>query len=51
MWPVRLLAERDAIITALDQANGIRSKAAELLGMGRTTLWRKMKQYDLDVTD
>jgi DNA-binding NtrC family response regulator len=44
-------AERDAIITALDQANGIRSKAAELLGMGRTTLWRKMKQYDLDVTD
>jgi two-component system response regulator HydG len=40
--------ERDAIRTALDQADGVRSRAAELLGMGRTTLWRKMKQYDLD---
>jgi two-component system response regulator HydG len=41
--------ERNAILTALDQAHGVRSKAAELLGMGRTTLWRKMKQYELDV--
>ncbi|HUF70956.1 MAG TPA: sigma-54 dependent transcriptional regulator [Longimicrobiales bacterium] len=40
--------ERDAIIAALEQADGVRSRAAELLGMGRTTLWRKMKQFGLD---
>jgi len=40
-------AERTAIRAALDQANGVRSRAAELLGMGRTTLWRKMRQHGL----
>jgi len=40
-------AERAAIIAALEQADGVRSRAAELLGMGRTTLWRKLRQYGL----
>jgi DNA-binding NtrC family response regulator len=39
--------ERDAIVTALATASGVRARAAELLGMGRTTLWRKMKLYGL----
>ncbi len=39
--------ERDAIVTALEQAEGNRARAAELLGMGRTTLWRKMRHYGL----
>jgi DNA-binding NtrC family response regulator len=43
--------ERAAIVAALEQAEGVRSRAAELLGMGRTTLWRKMKQYGLDGSD
>jgi two-component system response regulator AtoC len=44
---VALDDERGAIIAALEQAHGNRSRAAELLGMGRTTLWRKMKQHGI----
>ncbi len=40
--------ERASIRIALEEADGIRSRAAELLGMSRTTLWRKMKAYGLD---
>ncbi len=40
--------ERRLIIETLVKANGRRSKAAELLGWGRTTLWRKMRQYGLE---
>jgi len=43
--------ERAAIVDALERADGIRSRAAELLGMGRTTLWRKMKQYGLETDE
>jgi DNA-binding NtrC family response regulator len=39
--------ERDAIVAALAQTDGAISRAAELLGMGRTTLWRKLRQYGL----
>ena len=27
--------------------DGVRADAAELLGMSRTTLWRKMKEYGI----
>jgi DNA-binding NtrC family response regulator len=40
--------EREAIRQALDEAEGNRTRAAALLGMGRTTLWQKLKEYDLD---
>jgi two-component system response regulator HydG len=40
--------EKEAIQEALRQADGVRTRAAELLGMGRTTLWRKMKEYGLE---
>jgi DNA-binding NtrC family response regulator len=43
--------ERATIAAALEEARGNRTRAAELLGMGRTTLWRKMKLYELEVTD
>ena len=43
--------ERAAIVAALEEADGVRTRAAELLGMGRTTLWRKMKQYGLDAAN
>ena len=39
--------ERDTIVAALEQTDGVLTRAAELLGMGRTTLWRKLKQYGL----
>lgn len=40
--------EKARIEKALDEASGVKAKAAEVLGMGRTTLWRKMKQYGLE---
>lgn len=39
--------ERRMISEALLQSRGNRTKAAMLLGWGRSTLWRKMKQYHL----
>lgn len=39
--------ERVSIEAALAHAGGIVSRAAELLGMGRTTLWRKMRLFGL----
>jgi two-component system response regulator AtoC len=43
--------ERQIIVDALVKAKGRRSKAAGLLGWGRSTLWRKMKQYGIGATD
>jgi transcriptional regulator with PAS, ATPase and Fis domain len=40
-------AERESIRAALEEANGNRTKAAAALGMGRTTLWQKLKEYGL----
>jgi DNA-binding NtrC family response regulator len=39
--------EREAISTALQQVGGNRRKAAEMLGIGERTLYRKIKEYDL----
>jgi hypothetical protein len=44
-------AEREAIIKALDAASGNKSEAAELLGMGRTTLYRRLRLLGLDVSE
>jgi transcriptional regulator with PAS, ATPase and Fis domain len=47
--PVVPLAEleRQAIIRALEYTKGDRLSAANLLGIGRTTLYRKLKEYEL----
>ncbi len=39
--------ERKTIAEALRRTGGDRSRAAELLGIGRTTLYRKIKEYNL----
>jgi DNA-binding NtrC family response regulator len=39
--------ERQAIKHALQQTKGDRTEAALLLGIGRTTLYRKLKEYQL----
>lgn len=40
--------EKDLIIKALMESNYNKTKAASLLGMNRTTLWKKLKQYNID---
>lgn len=40
--------ERREIEAALREADGVRSRVAQRLGMSRTTLWRKMKKYGID---
>lgn len=40
-------AERAAIQEALEKTGGNRQEAAELLGIGRKTLYRKLKEYGL----
>ncbi len=41
--------ERQAILDALQYTKGDRAIAANLLGIGRTTLYRKLKEYQLAV--
>ncbi|MGI8990645.1 MAG: sigma-54 interaction domain-containing protein [Bryobacteraceae bacterium] len=40
--------EKRAIIRALEETKGDRGVAAHLLGIGRTTLYRKLKEYKLE---
>ena len=46
--PASLAAnERDAIVAALAASNGHRQRAAEILGIGVATLYRKLKRYKI----
>jgi two-component system response regulator HydG len=40
--------ERLAIVNAIQQLNGDKLQAARLLGIGKTTLYRKLKEYSLE---
>jgi two-component system, NtrC family, response regulator HydG len=40
--------ERQQIMQALEESGGNRSQAARTLGMSRTTLWKRLKEYGLD---
>jgi transcriptional regulator of acetoin/glycerol metabolism len=42
-------AERETIVTALQRCGGNRTDAARALGIGRTTLYRKMELHHIDV--
>jgi DNA-binding NtrC family response regulator len=41
-------AEQEAIHKALSETGGNRERAADLLGIGRKTLYRKLKQYGME---
>jgi DNA-binding NtrC family response regulator len=43
--------EKALIIKALENANQNKVEAAKLLGIGRTTLYDKIKKYNIDNTD
>jgi len=40
--------QRQMIIDALKTSQGKKSKAAQILGMSRSTLWRKIKAYQIE---
>jgi transcriptional regulator with PAS, ATPase and Fis domain len=42
-------AERKRILEALAATGGNQSKAAEILGISRVTLWKRLKAYDIQV--
>ncbi|ENM7901783.1 sigma-54-dependent Fis family transcriptional regulator, partial [Citrobacter freundii] len=42
--------EKEAIIHAARVTSGRVQEMSQLLNIGRTTLWRKMKQYDIDAS-
>jgi len=42
--------ERETIVTAIEHYNGRMSEVARRLGIGRSTLYRKIKDYGLDAT-
>ena len=46
-WGQHLISEPEKIMEALASCGGNRTKAAAILGMDRSTLWRKMKAYQL----
>ncbi|HSR43553.1 MAG TPA: sigma-54 dependent transcriptional regulator, partial [Longimicrobiales bacterium] len=41
--------EREAIVATLKDVDGNRRKAAEALGIGERTLYRKLREYDIDL--
>ena len=43
--------ERRAIVRTLRETNGDKATAAKLLGIGKTTLYRKLKQYNVPFTE
>ena len=46
--PISLqLFEKKAIMRALEHCDGDRLKAAKLLGVGKSTIYRKLKEYDI----
>ncbi len=50
--PLRTLAEveRDHVLAVLEACGGHHVEAARILGIGRTTLWRKMKRHGIQVS-
>jgi two-component system response regulator HydG len=43
--------ERQAILGAVEQLNGDKLRAAKLLGIGKTTLYRKLREYGIVIAD
>jgi DNA-binding NtrC family response regulator len=43
------LAERHALVTVLERASGDTERAAELLGVHRATVYRRMKRHGIDL--
>ncbi len=42
-------AEKEAIINAINKAGGNKTKAAELLDIHRTALYKKIEKYNMEL--
>jgi len=47
-WPSLPELEQKYILSVLDYCEGKKMKAAQILGIGTNTLWRKLKKYQTD---
>ena len=47
--PTMEAMERELIVKALRECNGNKGRAADMLGVGRKTIYRKIKKYDITV--
>jgi two-component system, NtrC family, response regulator AtoC len=45
------IGEREAILAALESVGGSKARAADMLGMSRTTLWRRLRDMGLSEED
>jgi transcriptional regulator of acetoin/glycerol metabolism len=45
--PAAVEDEEAAIVQALQKANGNKAAAARALGMSRTTLWKRLREYGM----
>ena len=51
LYETLAMVERNMIVRALRMADGVQSKAAEILGIGKSGLNQKLKKFALDVSD
>jgi two-component system, NtrC family, response regulator HydG len=45
---VALAHERERVVKTLQEADGSRSRGAEILGVSRVTVWKKIKKFGID---
>ena len=45
----QLNSERDMLLETLEKTGGNQSKAAEILGVSRVTVWKRMKKYGIQL--
>lgn len=47
-WPTLAQQEKQYILWVLEQTSGNKVRAAEILGIDRVSLWRKLRRYETD---
>lgn len=46
-WQLSAVGQREKLVEALAKAGGSRTEAAMILGISRTTLWKRIKKYNI----